>query len=651
MVLLNKNYVERLLNRLGGFSRRQYEGSVVENINGVAVCKLQPLDSFYDAGYHYGMLFKPELEAMIDFLHLMLRRQLRAMGLVASIAGPIYLRMKCRKIYNLLHPNHREELRGIAAATELPRHMLFMLSLGEMMSRTTPECGCSAVLTKRGDKRYLGHNLDFTPNIIGSRLACIVFYNVMGRKFGTVGFMGYPGALHGFNEYGLCVTANVCNANSGNTNPGSIMWTLREVVEQCDNVRSAREWLRRDPNSMHGWMVSVVDKTEGFLVEIYGQRRGWLELEESDIFATNSFATSELACDCWGFQSFSHHVEARNRRWYTLEPLVFEEGRYFSDAEQCNLPSIKNIFKPPRISPEKIAELRAGCEWEGDPVVRDMFLCLGDTTMYNNSSGLLPYYQTINFELTLETVVFDPCSNSVYVAGGGCYAGVHPVLCFDMLSGEHTLATESVKPDVLAAIKRDRIVEFQEEANLWDLLLETSQVIRMGLTGDTPMHLHYIDNRLFPTNVHWSNTSRFVKPQDFETEFGVDFDTIVAFYDSVYKKHYDVSPFVCKSYAKLLTVYKNEFLPVAATSKRIIEICEFGLDSTPLIYHRILLCSMAANAALFPLRDAETALGYCREAKRFFRKLSNLQYDSLLNDEAQRLGSLRNIALTLAEKN
>jgi hypothetical protein len=171
--------------------------------------------------------------------------------LLPHLPGSVLIRARLAaasfELYML--PDHRAETQALATATGLS---VYDAMLAQCILDLMPVEGCSTITlpasaSPDGVARF-GRNLDFDSLGLLQKDSVLLVYKPKGKyQFAAIGWPGMVGVVSGMNERGLCV-ANM-EVERGFRPPSAMPYTLlyRAILEQCRTVDEAIAFLQRTP--------------------------------------------------------------------------------------------------------------------------------------------------------------------------------------------------------------------------------------------------------------------------------------------------------------------------------------------------------------------------------------------------------------------
>ena len=169
-----------------------------------------------------------------------------------------------------LRPEHREEVRALAAAGELDHAEML---LAQCFLDLSPMAACSTVTlpasaSPDGIARF-GRNLDFPSLNVADKHTVLMIYRPEGKHaFAAVGWPAMIGVLSGMNEHGLTL-ANM-EVSRRPRMPQAMPYTLlyRTVLEECRTIDEAVELLKRSPRQTANNLMLMDASGERAVVEL-----------------------------------------------------------------------------------------------------------------------------------------------------------------------------------------------------------------------------------------------------------------------------------------------------------------------------------------------------------------------------------------------
>ena len=233
----------------------------------------------YEMGYAHGILLKEEMKPI--FKELLYWMKTRSYG--TSVLENT-LRDRAREIEQYIPEKYIEELKGLAAGSDIEYELILLLSSGSTIAKAY---FCTSVAVKTPDgklirSRSLEHNLN---QILKSS---ILFINqpTRGYAFASVGFAGMIGTMTAMNETGLNFGAHaIWKAPTDYKGiPHEIM--NREIIENSRSVEEVGEILKKARRS-RPLLSMVTDLKNARIYEYDSENIGFKDMEQDRLVLTN----------------------------------------------------------------------------------------------------------------------------------------------------------------------------------------------------------------------------------------------------------------------------------------------------------------------------------------------------------------------------
>mmetsp|Transcript_9869 Transcript_9869/g.16160 ORF Transcript_9869/g.16160 Transcript_9869/m.16160 type:complete len:401 (+) Transcript_9869:2252-3454(+) len=261
-------------------------------------------------------------------------------------------------------PDYIKYLRGIAEASGIDFIDLFLLNCDtEILLQIRKHNGdhCSDVLSVSGKHRFIGHNEDYEPDVIGHVFMMNATITRPERR--TVYAFMYPGTLAGyafsFNSYGVGITANAVFPKHVETKGAVPVVFICSYMLKAKSIKHGLEILRglykKNIVASSGISLNIGSVTEDYMVNV--------EISSSTIEVVK-ISTHENPY-AFHFNQYSHtnvsefKDPSSDHRNLTSKALLrenrdlpfTEEGikEILSDATDTDYPIYRNISKADKI--------------------------------------------------------------------------------------------------------------------------------------------------------------------------------------------------------------------------------------------------------------------------------------------------------------
>ena len=334
----------------------------------------------YEMGLQYGVLLREELtrffedvnkfeEEMIEYL---LERMAWYGRMAFKVAAPVVLEFKLRSFKSRIPEDYLSRLKGIAEGSKIPLKRFLNLIFYEDLS-------CSSFIIKSEDRIIHGRNGDQSVSFLG-KYPLVSHYNKRGAyRYIDIGVLGIPYAVSGVNEEGLTLSWNGAHAEPIKGNGTMLMFN--RILEECKTLDD-------------------VDRVS----------------KDVDRFVTVIGSQSEVAGAVFDIVGDDvTRTDMKNR-------FVFAANRCLSEKMSVKFNSIEDWGWTNRGRLDKYQEILSQAE---EFTVDDAIALISNTDFYHYQEDIPPLGsgETINNNLTLSSVVFDPQNFSVYFTCFTHFAG------------------------------------------------------------------------------------------------------------------------------------------------------------------------------------------------------------------------------------
>lgn len=398
---------------------------------------------YFEMGFQYGVLMKEELKGIVNQLYDFKGKMIRTFPWYLEEVASTYTDMEIELMERRIPEDYRHELQGMAYGAGLPYYKLLAAALAPQW--LTP--GCSAIIKRVDDRVMLARNLDYSPGFLG-KYPVVVEYNPNDKnKFTSIGIIGFPGVLTGYNKQGLALSVNVAKlANDEDYLSTPIGYLNREILENCSDLEQVDNKLNGFKSDL-GWIISIVSNkdNDGAIYDLAGSTVQKTSLaDKKDLYITNFFLNKDLRREKMGIVQVGG---------------IHNQGRYQNLRSEVENTHVKGVG--------------------------DLIDILSSTTFYEYQEDIqhgLILHGTVNNEGTIQSIVLDPARKEVYFSWAEGYAGFGPYYQIDTRSKVVTKYPDKY-PQIRERAKR--LYQYQQQLMDDFLFGNTEQVIKTIYTDDT----------------------------------------------------------------------------------------------------------------------------------------------------------------------
>lgn len=361
-----------------GDGAQTFEKGRVKYNHGVPFLSLS--GSYYEMGLQYGVLMRKELRSSFANFAAYRKALIQGMPWYARPFTNILSRLSLWSMARRLPQGYQDELQGLADGSGL--------DFGDVLycafAPETFTIGCSTVATRRGGRLLLGRNLDYDPPSLGKFPIVIEFSPTGKRRFTSVGFVGFLGALTGFNDKGMAVSLDaVIRYRDFDSWDIPIAYKTRQILESAENLEEARTLLK-GYTTTRGWALTVASalESDGSIFDLAGGNIQENPMTGDVIFVTNAFVS----------EAFRHKYMSA-----LMATHPFTQIRYDMIARHLAENPVRDV----------------------DGVI-DL---LADVSTYQAENVICGSFMTVNNANTLQTIVIDPAAGEMVLASAPGYAG------------------------------------------------------------------------------------------------------------------------------------------------------------------------------------------------------------------------------------
>lgn len=234
----------------------------------------------YEIGKKWGLLLKKNGKQLVDTIPFEMTKEMYEFG------------QQCYPVYKEFFPEIIEEINGIADGQEIDPETLYavLFSMYSLVRVTN----CSSFIIKNEHSFLLGRNSDFLTAIEKLYMNCLYTF----KESDSYAFLGNTTAFvemeDGVNQFGLAVA--LTSVFPDQLKPGmNVGMILRLLLEKCQTITEALEWLKRLPRCSAGTLVMADSSGDACLVEFTNDKVAYSVLDkEGFLCATNSFHLPEM---------------------------------------------------------------------------------------------------------------------------------------------------------------------------------------------------------------------------------------------------------------------------------------------------------------------------------------------------------------------
>lgn len=296
-------------------------------------------------------------------------------------------------------------IKGVATGAEVPLQTLYEINL--FVDLNSKGIDCSAALIKKENRIIHAWNHDVSAglnDLVGKHIA-ITNYKIDGKnRYTQVGMIAMMFTVCGINEKGLSLSINTIsqlkNYKKENCNVHAY---LNKIMTDCNNLAEVDAFLNTI-NLNVGYIVSIGSHQENkaAMFDVFGEVNVRTDIEEV-LYASNHIVSPNLTKKNEFKQALDFSRSARDSKFYEL-------------YNQKNNNDLIN----------KTADI------------------LACTDFFHYSSGLHDM-ATINNYYTVQSVIFDPTNQTIYVASNPVFAGWSKRIHYNTSSEKISLYREEDK--------------------------------------------------------------------------------------------------------------------------------------------------------------------------------------------------------------
>ncbi len=376
-----------------------FDGASLRYAFGVPFLELT--GSSYEMGLQYGVLLRNQIKDVYTNLSDLGNVILKNLPFYIRIFKNVIIFFAVLKAKRDLPDEYLNEIRGISKGSNVPlRNILFASFIPELYNFS-----CTSFVKITNGEVLHGRNLDYYFPLIGEN-PVVVRYKPEGEiPYTVVGCVGYPGVFTGMNDEGITISVNAAPlAKANNKRTAPVTFEIRTILSRAKTLQDVED-IVNGYQSIKGWMFivgSLKDKS-GDVYNLAGAHIKRTSMQNDCIAVTNTFADDEFA-----------------HKYMTLHDAGSASS--VSRLKEINL-SVANIDSP-------LTAINA--------LSNDTF------SKYGNVIGAGDI--TTNNEGTLQSVVMDPQTHTIYFSSADTYAGFSKYLSYEVSSGKVSIYRASHYP-------------------------------------------------------------------------------------------------------------------------------------------------------------------------------------------------------------
>lgn len=414
--------------------------------------------TYYEMGLQYGVLLRDQIREVFKLFAV----------IIDSVPT---MESRFSQMEQKLPQKYRDELRGIAKGSGLTYRQMVFLAYGA--GRLEPSC--TVLYANLGDRVIHGRNFDYDPSFLGD-YPVVVQYNPPGEQsYTNFGVVSYPGFFNGINQNGISITLNF---GAGTYDPAAtglpMGLQLREILCQSRNLRQAEKLLRNYQTDHIGWILGIESAKE------------------------NKAAIFDVYHNC------VKKTEIGERKYLYEVNRIFSPYRYGNNAEASQYLTMSTYGNRSNVTRGTAVERILAQNEVKD--INTMFNLLSDANFWGYDRLIGTGGTALNYERTLNSMVFDLKNNTVYYAaanGFSPWARIYRLNTKDM--------SISLYRDELPERKSVAVKELLDWVAQYQILLYRRDYQGIFAMTDfdkelTPTHLDYL-YRCYQKapNVEWAN--------------------------------------------------------------------------------------------------------------------------------------------------
>jgi hypothetical protein len=341
----------------------------------------------YEVGYQYGYLLKNELTSFYKvyekYKDALLDKEISYLPwyqrVFANLFGSMVFNRKINSFADRLGVDVREQIDGASKGSGLPASFFReLLVFYDLYSKR-----CEAVIIKKGDHTYHGHNLDQPGQLnLLSKYPVVVNYDIKGKqKYTDFGFAGLLMPTTAFNESGISLSENGNNNPFGFDQENCTLYSEKnKLITQTRNLKEV-DSIACTLKFPIGIIFTVAGSKEGrgAVYDFIGSTKAVTPVNSYQ-FVANRTMSKELGKKCETINSGKFHEEARVVKFNEL-----------IDTSKQNM-------------------------------VDELIGILSNTSFYHYDSSIHIWIEALHNYETDQSVIFDLADSSVYFTYYAHYA-------------------------------------------------------------------------------------------------------------------------------------------------------------------------------------------------------------------------------------
>ncbi len=237
-----------------------------------------------------------------------------------------YLLQKAKQLDKFIPQIYREEMRGVADGAGVSYNDILLINTYDDLLYLL---GCSSIAVTKNDKNQIffhTRNLDYPIDILAGKS---VIFHYLDKKFISVGFPGYIGALSATNYKGISISSHTSIVSHNEIGiPTGILY--RKIIEEAQNIADVELILNSNKRTIgNNLLVSSLSENKVANFEITASDIVKIS-NKTHAIATNHFVSNKLS-------KINKPITNSTKRYNYLES-------FYKNLNDTNVDKIKQVM-------------------------------------------------------------------------------------------------------------------------------------------------------------------------------------------------------------------------------------------------------------------------------------------------------------------